>query len=240
MTVTPSALDVARGAVEADRATQHTSMPAEVVRVHAGDHKRQFVDLQPSLQRRVPNEDGELVLETLPILPMVPVGYIQAGGFFISVPIALGDIVTLHFAERSLDTWIQTAKKGTRRAVDPGDVGLQPLEGAYCTPTGPAPRANLLADVHATNLVIGKDGSVQIHITPAGLILLGSAAGVGLDFLALAQKTMAQLNALKAAITAAAATEAGASGLNGMAALNSALSAWPLPAGVAATKVKAE
>jgi hypothetical protein len=55
---------------------------------------------------------------------------------------------------------------------------------------------------------------------------------------AIAQLVDAQLSALKAAITAAAATEAGASGLGGMTALNGSLSAWPLAAGTSSLILK--
>jgi protein gp138 len=109
---------------------------------------------------------------------MVPVAYMQGGGFFISVPLAVGDVVTLQFAERSLDQWLQTARKGSQRAVIPGDLGLHPLEGALALPTGPAPRGDLLQGVHATDLVIGLSGATpagQIHITPTGDVLIGGS-----------------------------------------------------------------
>jgi hypothetical protein len=178
MTVTPSDLDVQRAVVDAALSEVHTAMPGEVVRVHSGEHGRQFVDVQPSLQRRAPNENGEVVDETLPVIPMVPVGYMQGGGFFLSVPLAVGDVVLLVFAERSLDQWLQTAIKGSQRAIAPGDLGTHTLEGAVALPTGPAPRPELLQGVHATNLVIGLSGSTtagQIHITPTGDVLIGGA-----------------------------------------------------------------
>ena len=63
MSVTPSDLDIQRAAMQAELGDVHTAMPAEVLRVHAGEHGRQFVDVQPSLQRRAPNEDGVMVDE---------------------------------------------------------------------------------------------------------------------------------------------------------------------------------
>ena len=176
MSVTPSDLDIQRAAMQAELGDVHTAMPAEVLRVHAGEHGRQFVDVQPSLQRRAPNEDGVMVDETLPVVPMVPVGYMQGGGFFISVPLAAGDFVLLVFAERSLDQWLQTARKGSQRAITPGDMGTHTLEGAVALPCGPAPRSALLEGVHAQNLVIGVTGATaakQIHITPDGAVLIG-------------------------------------------------------------------
>jgi hypothetical protein len=181
MSVTPSDLDIQRAAMEAALADVHTAMPAEVLRVHAGEHGRQFVDVQPSLQRRAPNEDGAMIDETLPVIPMVPVGYTQGGGFFVSVPLAPGDFVLLVFAERSLDQWLQTARKGSQRAITPGDIGTHALEGAVALPCGPAPRSALLQGVHAQNLVIGVAGATtaaQIHVTPAGQVLIGGQLAV--------------------------------------------------------------
>ncbi len=247
MSVTPSELDIIRGALESALAEVHTCMPAEVVRVHAGEHQRQFVDVQPSLQRRAPNEDGEVVDETLPVVPMVPVGYMQGGGFFISVPLAPGDFVLLVFAERSLDQWLQTARKGSQRAIAPGDVGTHTLEGAVALPCGPAPRSALLQGVHATDLVIGHvSGNGRIQITPTGEIRAGNATGH--DFVALAAKVDAEIGKLKDDITALKDASATAFGALTTAAggpaigttFNGSVTAVPsAAASVAAAKVKA-
>jgi len=186
MSVTPSDLDIQRAAMQAELGDVHTAMPAEVLRVHAGEHGRQFVDVQPSLQRRAPNEDGVMVDETLPVIPMVPVGYMQGGGFFVSMPLAAGDFVLLVFAERSLDQWLQTARKGSQRAINPGDMGTHSLEGAVALPCGPAPRSALLAGVHETDLVIGHVTGSRIQITKDGYVLTGGTTDH--DFVALAAK----------------------------------------------------
>jgi Phage protein Gp138 N-terminal domain len=170
MSITPSILEVQNAFMRAAFSELHTCMPAEIVRVHEGAHKRQFVDVLPGLQRQVYGEDGELVDEALPIVPMVPVGYLQGGGFFISVPLQAGDIVLLVCAERSLDHWLETAKKGSRRAVVPGDVGTHTLEGAVALPCGPAPRAELLEGVDAADLVIARVGGPELRITPDGIV----------------------------------------------------------------------
>jgi hypothetical protein len=85
MTTTPSTLDVQDAHVQAALSNLHTCMPAEVLRVYAGEHKQRFVDVQPGLMRAAVDEDGEHVDEQLPVLTMVPGAVRQAGGFFISV-----------------------------------------------------------------------------------------------------------------------------------------------------------
>jgi hypothetical protein len=238
VTVTPSELDIIRSVLDAALSEVHTCMPAEVVRVHASEHQRQFVDVQPSLQRRASNEDGQVVDETLPVIPMVPVGYMQGGGFFISVPIAVGDFVLLVFAERSLDQWLQTARKGSQRAIAPGDVGTHTLEGAVALPCGPAPRSALLAGVSATDLVIGHVTGSRIQITPAGDVLAGGVSGH--DFVALAAKVDARLAAIQSkfdAHTHVVSTTGSASAQSGTAAAPA--SGIGTLDSTAATKVKA-
>lgn len=253
MTITPSNLDVQDYALQTALSTLHTCIPAEVVRVHAGEHKLQFVDVLPGLMRSATNEDGETVDEELPIIPMVPVAFMQGGGFFISVPLAVGDIVTIMFAERSLDQWIEVAKKGGGRAINPGDVSTHTLEGAIALPCGPAPRSALLGGVSATDLVIGKDGGARIHIKGDGSIHLGDDAGA--DFVALAGKVATELNRIKSDLTTlksaiglgftGVGAGAAANGGTGKTAFEAGLATppatWPSsPSDVAATKVKAD
>lgn len=199
MTVIPTQLDVQSTFVRGALADLHTCMPAEVVAVREGKDARCFVDVLPQLQRAVVNEEGELVDEPYPVIPMVPVGYMQGGGFFVSVPIAVGDIVTLVFAERSLDSWIETAARGQRAAVVPGDLSMHSLEGAIAIPCGPAPRAALLAGVDASDFVIGRtDGTVLLRLTAAGQAWFAEGA----DFVALASKVMAGLNKIQSTFDA--------------------------------------
>ncbi len=245
MTVTPSFRDIQSAAIEAVLRELHTCMPAEILRIHSGDHGLQFVDVLPSLQRQVPNEEGELIDESLPLIPMVPVGYPQGGGFFISVPLAVGDIVLLVFAERSLDQWIETARKASKRTVNPGDTGTHTLDGAIALPCGPAPRGELLEGVSAANLVIGKVGAGpagQIQITAAGQIQLAGST----DFVALAAKVateLARVNDDIAALKAAVSTGLGgvpSAGAGLKTAFDSDTAAVPSsPASVAAANVKA-
>lgn len=200
MSVTPSTLDVQSAQIAGALGDVHTCMPCEVLRVHEGAHKRQFVDVLPGLQRAVYNEDSELVDETLPIIQMVPVAILQGGGFFVSLPLHVGDIVLVLFAERSIDQWIETAKKGSKRAVVPGDVSTHPLEGAIALPCGPAPRSALLEGVSNADLVIGTAAGPAMRIGFDGAIRL--AEGDGEEGIALGLKTNAELADLKHQVAA--------------------------------------
>jgi hypothetical protein len=197
MTVLPSALDIQDEAVRQTLSDMHTCMPGEVVAVRTGPDARQFVDVLPMLQREVIDEDGEPRNEALPLLQMVPVAYMQGGGFFLSVPLRPGDSVLLLFAERSIDSWIQNAAPGARTPVVPGDLSLHSLQGAIALPLGPAPRAGLLAGVDGSDLVIATaEGAVLARFTSAGFVTFAE----GVNFVALANLVLTELQRLWTAL----------------------------------------
>lgn len=198
MTVLPSMLDIQDEAARQTLGDLHTCMPGEVVAVRSSTaDRRQFVDVLPMLQRAAVNEDGEPVDEALPLLQMVPVAYMQGGGFFLSVPLRVGDPVLLLFAERSLDTWIQNATPGARTPVVPGDLSQHSLQGAIALPLGPAPRAGLLAGVDGSDLVIATAaGAVLARFTSTGFVTFAE----GTNFVALANLVITELNRLWTAL----------------------------------------
>lgn len=229
--------ELIRKAMDARLASVRVAIPARVERY---DVETQTADVKPLVKDRLVCEDGILV-ESMPVIPSVPVAFPRGGGFFISFPLAKGDTGRIVVCDRSIDQW---RKKGGE--VDPLDVRMHSWAGAVFEPDL-ADSDHALADAHAENLVIGKDGGAQVHFTPGGEIhfLKESPA----DAVALASKVdekfeslKGQLDALKAAIGAAATTEAAAGGTGGMTALNGALSAWPTwtAADVGSAKLKAE
>lgn len=238
MTIIPSALDVQDAALRNTLSDLHTCMPGEVVAVRAGaTDGRQFVDVLPMLQRVVVDEDGVPLSEALPVLQMVPVAYMQGGGFFLSLPLRVGDTVLLVFAERSLDSWIQTASPGARTPVVPGDLSTHTLQGAVALPCGPAPRAALLAGVDATDMVVGtSDGTILARFRADGSVTIAE----GTDYVALANLVATELQALWSAMnghTHVVATTGSATAQSGTAAAQPPPGGMPGP--VAATKTKA-
>lgn len=195
MTILPSGLDVQDLFLQRALSDLHTCMPAEIVAMRdGGADARQFVDVQPMLQRVIIDEDGEQQDEALPVLQMVPVAYMQGGGFFVSLPLAVGDTVLLVFAERSLDTWIQTAERASKSPVLPGDLSMHSLEGAIALPVGPAPRSALLTGVDASDLVIAtSSGAVLQRWKADGSTVIAE----GTNFVALANLVMSGLNKLQ-------------------------------------------
>jgi hypothetical protein len=151
-------------ALDGRLADLHVALPARVERY---DPATQLADCQPLIKRPVQGEDAEVV-ETLPVIPNVPVAWPRAGNWFLSLPLSKGDTVLVVFCERSLDQWLERGG-----IVDPGDLRTHSLDGAVAY-AGLYPRKEALADVHAENIVLGQDGGVQIHIRPDGTIALGA------------------------------------------------------------------
>lgn len=250
MSVIPSDIDVQDEQLRRVLSDLHTCMPAEVVAVRSSDRdQRQFVDALPLQQREVVDENGEPISEAYPVLQMVPVGYVQGGGFFMSVPLRIGDVVLLVFAERSLDSWIENAIPGAHSPVVPGDLSQHSLQGAIALPLGPAPRATLLTGVDATDMVIGTDdGTILARFTAGGDVIFAE----GTQFVALANLVATELTRIQSDLAALkSATNAGfnaggtpGTGFAGAPAMVSAFAgaagAVPSsPASVAATKTKA-
>ena len=174
---TPEWAELLQQAVAAQLFEVHTSMPGQVVAVYAdAKSKHQFVDVRPCLRRALPADDDNpkpFVEEDLPVLPRVPVGFPQGGGFFVSVPLNKGDFVTLVFAERSIDRWIATARKQNGATISTGDIGTHSLDGAIALPFGPAPAGELLEGVSGSDLVLGHvSGTPLLKMSSSGTCTL--------------------------------------------------------------------
>lgn len=184
MTRTPTLEEVIREAITSRLIDLHVALPGRIELYHPAE---QAADVQPLLLRSFPTVDGDEIAERLPIIPKVPIVFPRSSDFFVTFPLKPGDLVTLIFMDRSIDTW--TAGPGTE--VDPVDTRMHSLSDAVAYPGGyPFPRS--LKGAHPTNMVMGQDLGPQIHIKPTGEIHAGSEFAT--DFVALAQKVLTELN----------------------------------------------
>lgn len=152
---------VIRAALDARQEQIFTALPGRVVRYDAA---KQAADVQPTLKRPVRRADGSTAWEELPILPAVPVLFLAAGGFRLTLPVEEGDPVLVLFTMRAHAEWRRTGE-----ISEPGDRRLHHLSGAVAIP-------GLLtedgAGAHASHAVLGTD-ETAIHVTPTE-IRLGS------------------------------------------------------------------
>lgn len=182
MSDAPTLEEVITDAITHRLAEVHTAIPC---RVEAYNATAQTVDCKPMLKRRVPTEDGPGPLESLPVLPDVPVAFPRGGGFFMSFPLAKGDFVFVVFAERSIGEW-----RGKGAEVDPVDTRMHPLDGAVAIPAV-YPQDDAI-DSPSTSVVEigGANSAVRLEVHTDKIVVGGSS-----DAAALASK----VDALEAA-----------------------------------------
>lgn len=153
----------------------HTALPG---RVKSYDATKQTADIEPMISRQVPlgGPEEDIELELIPVLPSVPVLFMSAGGFFISVPLQEGDPVLLIFCERDINHYRTTGDVG-----DPSTPQTHGLNGAICIPVNFGQYTNTLSDVSSTNLTLGKNGgSANITITPTQTQIGGTSDSAAL------------------------------------------------------------
>jgi hypothetical protein len=226
----PSLAEVLRLWFAAHDARLRVCMPGRVERYDATQRR---ADVKPLVKASYEDAAGTRRADSLPVVPSVPVVFPGAGGFTLTFPVQPGDTVLLVFADESLDRWLSRGGE-----VDPGEVRPHDLSNAVAL-VGLQSFANALA-AHADNVVLGKPDGARVEITSGGEI--HAHAGGATDFVALAERVHAELDALRSALnthTHPVATAGTALAQTGTAAANP--SAAPSPIGsVAASKVKAE
>jgi hypothetical protein len=173
MTQTPTLAPLIKQAIEKRLLEVHTSL---IGRIERYDHQSQAADIQPTWKE-------------LPLLVDVPILFQRAGGFFISLPVQVGDFVQVILNETSIDDFLtETASK-----ID--SAGRFTLQGAVAIP-GVYPFSKPLTGAHKTNLVMGKDRGVQLHINNEK-IRLGS--DIADEALALAKNVKRELEKFRSA-----------------------------------------
>jgi len=169
----------------------HTALPG---RVKSYDATKQVADIELMITRQVPTggtEDADVV-ETIPVLPSVPVLFISAGSFFISVPLQENDPVLVIFCERDINHYRATGNVG-----DPSTPQTHGLNGAVCIPCNFGQYTNTIQDVSSTDMVLGKDsGTANITITASTIEVGGST-----DAAALASKVNAELTKISTTLS---------------------------------------
>jgi len=166
----PSLAKLLQMAIDGRLCDVHTSMPGIV---KSYDRATQTVKVQPALRRKY--VDGKIV--DLPIINQVPVVFPRAKGKWVHFDLEEGDVVTLLFSERSLDTWKQ--KGGL---VSPDDPRKFHLSDAYAIPGGYDLGSSLVPNggegsIEMANgenhIVIEKDGKMTLK-NGGGFVEMGS------------------------------------------------------------------
>lgn len=142
----------------------HCMIPA---RVEKYDAAKQVANVQILIKDFHRDETGALVVTSIPIINNVPVQFLAAGGFAFTVPVEVGTLGSLVFAERSMDRW----EAGSGQEVDPEIYTRFNLTDAVFLP-GVRAFGDPLAYVPAGKIKMGQDSSTggRIEIDSSGNI----------------------------------------------------------------------
>jgi hypothetical protein len=165
-TRTPTLTDVIRTGIESALWDMCKVMPG---RVESYDAARQMVNVQPLLKKRVVLEDGSETTESRPVVPNVPLMLFGGGGYRVTLPIQKGDTVLVVFADASMDIW-----KARGGEVDPIATHSHHVADAIAIPGLHADNARWTG-ADQSELTIGKDGGLQVHVSGSEINLGGGA-----------------------------------------------------------------
>lgn len=188
--------------VDAILADRHHVMPARVLDY---DAERMTATLRIGHTHRYPNPDGGKDLhEDLPKLYDVLVAQMRGGGYSCRLPVVAGDIVLLIVADQHLGEWRSKANADTvvQRLRDPFRNGIG---GCVAIPflSTEAGAATMSGALPAGGAYLGKeDGGSYVHLDGATATLHGSEVKLeasATDFVALASRVLAELNAIRTA-----------------------------------------
>ena len=160
MSTTPTQLEAINRLIHSHLLDVHTLLPCKVTAYSAAD---QTISCQPQVQRAVFDRDDVPSFETLPELHDIPVAFPRAGGFYITLPIAVGDFVLVLFSETPTTAWRERGD-----IVGPGILERHGLNGAFAIPCG-FPDTQKLSGVSTDKVVIGRvSGGTALEVDSSG------------------------------------------------------------------------
>lgn len=228
---TPTLADAIRKLLEDRLADVHTCLPGRITKY---DSAKQIADIEVCVKKRTLTDDGDVIVESFPVIPNVPVDIAQTTNFFMSFPVSAGDFVWLHVVEQSLDKWLH---QGSESLGSPSGPGIEdPIERRFnlkdCFATLARNPTSAIAETETDCVVIGGRASApRVYLTSS---IIGLGAKAPTSFAAKADSVQARLDALAAAISGWTPVPN-----DGGAALKAALASWLAGSNnVAATKVK--
>lgn len=188
---TPPLEEVIRLALTDLQARIHVGLPG---RIESYDAATQTANVKPLIKDSFVTDEGENVVQELPVINAVPVVFPRGGGFMITFPLQAGDHCHLQFNERSIDKF----QDGSGDDVDPVDLRMHHLSDAVAY-VGFYPDSKAVADAHVSNMVVGKSGGTQIHLAD-GKIELGEESSA--DKVALDSKIQTELTRIATELSA--------------------------------------
>ncbi|MFA1583778.1 Gp138 family membrane-puncturing spike protein [Proteus mirabilis] len=157
----PNLTEVLQSQDKATSARIRVAMPAKVLSFD-GKHT---VTAQIMIKQNV---NGKHV--SYPPIPDVPVSFLRAGGFSLTVPVKVGDEGTLLFYDRCIDGFYASGKESEIL-----DFRLHDLSDASFLPGGITSLPNALGGVFTDGLSLQTDdGSTYLRVTKGKILIKGN------------------------------------------------------------------
>lgn len=146
-----------------------TAMPGIVKAV---DFSEMTLSVQPAIQGTIVGEDGVSQQVKLPMLIHVPINFQMAGGFALTLPIAINDEVLVVWACRAIDSWWQSG--GVQKAVE---VRMHDLSDGFAI-IGIKSKPNVIPNISTTGAQLrNQDGTTYLEIASDGKIKMVAPPG---------------------------------------------------------------
>ncbi len=154
----------------------HTCMPG-IVESFTADGSVVVASVRPAIQQ-VETIDGVQRMVDIPVIDNVPVviPYAQSLGLMVTIPLAKGDEVMLHFAERSIDNW--WASGGVQPPVERRVPRKHDFADAICVP-GAISKLYPIANYSLTALEVRNvTGLVALSVDAASIEMRAGAESI--------------------------------------------------------------
>lgn len=149
-----------------------TALPGIVQLV---DFTEMTCSIQPSIQGVISLEDGTTQNVNLPVLIHVPIVFPSAGGFTITMPLAVNDEVLVVFSSRAIDSWWASSGIGV-----PVESRMHDLSDGFCIP-GPKSVPKVIPNISTTGAQIRNNaGTTYVEISASGAIKLVSPTAINI------------------------------------------------------------
>lgn len=149
-----------------------TSVPGIVKAV---DFATMTLSVQPAIQGRIQNEDGTFSFVNLPLLIYVPIQWPMAGGFALTLPVAINDEVLVVFSSRCIDAWWQSG--GIQK---PMELRMHDISDGFAI-VGIKSKPNVLVNISTTEAQLrNAAGTTYVALTADNKIkLVGPVEATG-------------------------------------------------------------
>ncbi len=157
-----------RYGLDGRQAVTWSALPAIVTKVN---FPQMTLECTPAIQGVISNPDGSTTNVTMPKLVDVPIIFPGAGGFILTMPIAVGDEVLVVFASRCIDAWWQSG------GIQPqAELRMHDLSDGFAFP-GPKSLPNVVPNISSTSTQLrSKDGTFVFGLDKAtGLFQMENA-----------------------------------------------------------------